>query len=63
MIGSAREKSKAELLEIVHALDALGAVLGFADRREQKAGENRDNGNDDQQFDQRKREQTASFHR
>jgi len=44
----------ADLLEIVDALDGPGLLLGPAQCREQQAGEDGNDGNDDQQFDKSK---------
>ena len=41
-------------LVIVHALDAIGLELGLAQRGQQQRRENRDDGNDHEQFYQRK---------
>jgi hypothetical protein len=42
------------LLGIVHAINALGLCFGFSQSRQKHGRENRDDGNDDEKFDQRK---------
>jgi hypothetical protein len=43
-----------DLPEVVPALGVLGGILGFRQSRQQHRRENRDDGNDHQQFNQRK---------
>ncbi len=45
---------EANLFEIVSTLCSAGRFAGLLNCRQQKCDENRNNGNDDQQFDQRK---------
>ena len=47
-------RAQPDLLEVVHALDALRLGLGPRQRRQEQRGENGDDGNDHQQFDQSK---------
>jgi hypothetical protein len=49
------------LFEIVNALDAQRARLGFRQRGEQHSRQNRDDGDDDQQFDERERPYFTEF--
>ena len=42
-----------QLPTVVHAHDALGLGLGLGQRGQQQAGQNGDDGNDDEQLDQR----------
>ena len=57
LIENRRER---QLPEVADAVDLLGLGFGFGKRRQQHAGENRDDGDDHQQFDQRERGQTGA---
>ena len=46
------QAAQGELLFVIHAEDTAAAFLGFRESREQEAGENRDDGDNYQQFDQ-----------
>ena len=46
--------SRIDLAEVVGAVNALRGGLGFAQRRQQKRGQNADDGNDHQQLDESK---------
>ena len=50
----------AELLHVADAVDGIGLVARFREGGEEHGGENRDDGDDDQQLDQR--EMTVFFH-
>ena len=43
-----------DLLQIVHASDALGLRFGFRERRQEQAGQNGDDGDNDEQLNERK---------
>ena len=45
-------ESKADLFEVAHAFDALRLGLGLGQGGQEQASENRDDGDDDEQFDQ-----------
>ena len=46
-------EGEADLFEVADAFDALGLGLGLGESRQQEAGENGDDGDDDQQFNER----------
>src|SRR5688572_6177208 len=45
------QAAEAELADVVYADDFSGAGFGFAESRQQQAGEDGDDGDDDEQFD------------
>lgn len=52
VIRQVEGECQAHLFQIVEAFGLLGLGLGLGKSREQHAGENRNNGDDDQQFNQ-----------
>ena len=48
-------KAEADLLEVVKAGDAFGALLAAGERGQEQRGQNGDDGNDREEFDERKR--------
>ena len=48
-------EGQSQLLQIIHAGDALGLGLGFGERGQEQAGEDGNDGDDDEQFDERER--------
>jgi len=48
------EHGEVPLFQFVEAIGLLGARFGFAERGEKECGENRDGGDDDQEFDEGK---------
>lgn len=53
-------KAGTELFHVAGAVDGVGLVTGFGEGGEEHGGQDRDDGNDDQQLDQR--EMTGLFH-
>src|SRR5690606_6925145 len=52
VIARPKAETEVDLLEIVHAGDALGFGFGATERRQQHAGEDGDDRDDDEEFDQ-----------
>ena len=48
-------EGQSQLLQIIHAGDALGLGLGFGERGQEQAGEDGNDGDDDEQLDERER--------
>ena len=48
------DRGERQLLEVAEALDLLGLLFGFTQGRQEHAGKDCDDGNNDQQFDQGK---------
>ena len=46
-------RGQQDLADIVKIIDEPGSILGFAQRRQEQGGQNRDNRDDDQEFDER----------
>ena len=54
VISVVEEPARGDLLEVGQASDGMDPAFGLAQRGQQQRGEDRENGNDDQQFNQRK---------
>ena len=50
VLGGERFESRGNLLHVAHALNAVGPSLSLAQRGEEHAGQDANNGNDHQQF-------------
>ena len=50
-----------ELLQVVHASDLFAAGLGSGERRQKQRGQDRNDGDGEQQFDQRKRSRNSAL--
>lgn len=59
VVARVKGPGEGQLPAVVHARNGLGAALGAGKRREEQARENRDDGDDDQEFNQSESQRSA----